>query len=55
MIDLGFRFIAPNAFEVAGVRIDVNLRMPAAYVTATAKSRGTYGILSFDAAINASG
>ncbi|MCL1897685.1 MAG: type II toxin-antitoxin system VapC family toxin [Micrococcales bacterium] len=48
MTDLGFRFIAPNAFGVASARIGTSLRMPDAYVIATAQSQQTDGVLSFD-------
>jgi len=48
---VGFQFCTPSAIEVAGARLDSHLRMPDAYVIATARTAGATTILSLDAAL----
>ena len=51
MVSLGFHFVTPSAFDIAGARIDTNLRMPDAYMIATAQKLKATKVLSFDTSI----
>ena len=51
LVDVGFVFCSPSASDVAQARLDSHLRMPDAYVIATARAQGCDAVISFDEAI----
>jgi len=51
LADVGFQFCSPSAVDVAGARLDSHLRMPDAYVIATARAQAADTVFSFDATL----